>query len=494
MGLGEFFQQTATTILLFKADVSDAKRGLKELSGEEKKAAEQAIKLAEARNDSMTRLAKGITAANVAMKLGNEVIKFAGDAWKTYEKQALAAGGADAAKARSFRSALNEMGASIDHIKGAIGRLVVALEPLVRAAAFVVDKAAWVIDHVPSGSGLDRLASNPGVQRAIEAERARNSFSYSQYAYGAANADRDLQRALGIAGAGQIQAGAIYTADVANRTRPAQRRSRGGDNAITWEQYYANTGGRYDGIGGVFGDGLDYGMGAGPVTAQRGAWGSAGFEEDVQKILDNVQKLETGRKQSIIEQVFGPAQELDIYAEKMQLLGDAVGIFSGALQSGFDAWVSGSQSATEALNGVFKATITGLASTMFAHALEEGALAVGALARGFGGDVRGFAEAAAHGKAAAAYGAAGVGIGVIARQFGGGGSGGGAAGASGGGYSGPPSSYSGGDHRSGGGGVTNVIYVGEGWSLSPGQQRQQTARAFRAARRELESVDGVRDA
>ncbi len=465
MGLGEFFQQTATTILLLKADTSDAKRALKDLAGEEKKAAEAAIKMAEDRNKAMDRVAKGITATTTVMKLSKVAVDVLGDAWKTYEKQALAAGGADAAKARSFRSALNEMGGAIDHIKGAVGRLVVGLEPLIRAAAFIVEKAAWVIENVPGS--MDGFNAS-GDRLAAKYRAKYGEGVYGQYAYGAAYAQRDLLQSLGIAGSGLIQAGAIQTADVANRTRPRKPTGGGADNSISYETE-SRTGG-YGGYGGALGGaGVDFGLGAlAPVL--------------------NATDARINKQQGIITSIFGEPKEFDLYAAKFQMLADSVGVFSGALQAGFEAWKSGSMSATEALEGVFKATISGLASTMFAHALEEGALAVGALARGIGGNPQGFVEAAAHGKAAAGYAAAGIGIGAIARGLGGGGSGGGGGGSAGG-YGGPPASFASGDHRSGSG-ETRIIYVGEGWTTTPGEQRQRFARAQRKSRREIDAVEG----
>jgi hypothetical protein len=116
-------------------------------------------------------------------------------------------------------------------------------------------------------------------------------------------------------------------------------------------------------------------------------------------------------KESIVESIFGPLDEYDLYAEKMQTLGDAVGAFSGALTAGFDAWVSGSKSASEAIKGLFGDTVNALARSMFAHAIEHGAAAIGSLA------IQDYRGAALHGKAAAAYAAGAITVGAIARQL-----------------------------------------------------------------------------
>jgi hypothetical protein len=181
-------------------------------------------------------------------------------------------------------------------------------------------------------------------------------------------------------------------------------------------------------------------------------------------------ELERDRKRSILADIFGEPQEFDLYRERFEMLGGAVEVFSGALASGFDAWVSGSKSATEALKGLVGDTLKGLATTLFAKAIEHGAAAIGSLASGNP------VGAAAHGKAAAAYGAGAVVVGGFARQFGGGGVGGGAGGAKAPTVTGP--------YQGGGGQSSTTIVLGDSMAdESPMWRARKTARALSQAER-----------
>lgn len=541
-------QQVAETILKFRVDVSDAKRGLKELTGEEKKAAEAAIALDEARNKSKENLAKRITQFNVAMKLGTDAINVAASAWKAYEKAAMEAGGADAEKARSFRTAMDHWSQATDRASVAVGRLVANLGPLVDALASIVDLAGGLVDaagqvgstllgggfdpnqefvSLTAGTAEERLrrgiatlnGNSEQILKAVagdSAESARRSEQW-QKTLGWGQSIQKAQKAAGPKTYEEVLssiAAGLFTGTMPFDTgidsrfsgtsvygllkdklpdakKPKGKPKIGPDGSISWDSensllgaYWGHTNGVYEGRGGSFGDGSNLGLGAGPVGLQRGQWGSNGFDDDVNSILANVRKMEKDRKTSVLESIFGDPKEFDAYAAKFELLKSGLDVFTGALQSHFDAWVSGSETLGEAVKNIGKDVVSGLASQLQAYAISEGVQALISLAAG---DLRG---AGTHGAAAAAAEAGAVAVGAIARGFNGGGSsaGGGGSAAVGSAYGG-----GGGDHRSGGGGGQTIVYVGEGWSTTPGQQRQQTARSYRAARRELVGAEGVRD-
>lgn len=120
------------------------------------------------------------------------------------------------------------------------------------------------------------------------------------------------------------------------------------------------------------------------------------------------QKGQTSEQSGHLAGIFGPIEDFNMYSEAFTMV-------SGAAQSAFDAWVSGSATAGEAMKAFFKQSIMGLASDMAAKSLRHAAEAIGSLAYG------NFAQAAMHGKSAAMFAAGAVAIGSIARSMGGGG-------------------------------------------------------------------------
>jgi len=477
------FQQVAETILKFRVDVADAKRGLKELQGEEKRAAEASIKLSEAQNNRIESAAKAITKFNVVMKLGTEAINFAGDAWKAYEKHARAAGGADEAKARSFRSAMQTWDEGLNSLKVAIGRMVVALAPLVELAGQIIKYASDAIGFIPELLGNN--GKGPMVPGQLTFEQWTGKKLPSGFIFDNTRADQLARQVSAIAGSGLISASAITTKGYVDSVRgnveldPLQQvaldflRSQGyagglsgatGQNAFkqNWkfqkptaasgrnrgsipvEYDTESRSGGPDSFSGTLGAaGSDYGPSVGPARFGVDQLDYGAFGRDAAASLDAF------RKQTMLETIFGPPETFDLYVAKFELLGNVMTSFTGALSAGFEAWVSGSKTATEAIKGVFADTIKSIASSLFAHAIEHGVAAIGSLAFG---DLRG---AALHGKAAAGYAAGAVAVGAIARELGGGGSGGGYAGASGGGAPRLGSV----DHRGGAGSPTNIMVV-----------------------------------
>jgi hypothetical protein len=555
MGLGELFQQTATTVLLFKADVSDAKRGLKELSGEEKKAAEQAIKLAEARNKSMERLAKGITAANVVMKLGAESIKIAGDAWKSYETAALKAGGADAEKARAFRSALSSFDSSMDKVKQSIGSIVASLAPLVELAARIVGYAAdaiGVVGDIVGGIGSAGFSPVGGPQSGSWFDKGVQKSS--AYIADPARAMKLAQVVNALAASGLISASAIqtqrYAEGVAGNVKldPAQSTlldALGLASPLVGGAFRGTGQSAFKGVlGGLKAPKKRGGGGSAPevvafVTDERtGAtyplidWGAMtssqisgladvarapiGFSTDFGAAPSSLLNVGTGGLARVDSHLVGQDAARNLF-KGVDIRGAGRGLqeyaagqsksvmeqYIGPVQE-IDAYRVAFEGVAGAATAAFDAWRTGAmsagAAVKMAVASTLGALGQEMLIRALQETAMGVASLAIGGPVA------GVSAGAhfkAAALFGAGaaaagiaskalGSGGSAGG--GGGYGGPPSGFSGGgDHRSGGG-ETRIYYVGEGWERGPSEQRQHFARSFRASQREMESAEGVRDA
>jgi hypothetical protein len=91
----DFASKVITT---FKADVSDMRAGLKELTNDEKKLAQAQLDAAQQRNKGYDEWVAKLGNMNQALELGGKVVGFLGDAWKEYAEDvrlAAAAGSAD---------------------------------------------------------------------------------------------------------------------------------------------------------------------------------------------------------------------------------------------------------------------------------------------------------------------------------------------------------------------------------------------------------------
>jgi hypothetical protein len=159
-------------------------------------------------------------------------------------------------------------------------------------------------------------------------------------------------------------------------------------------------------LGAVAGGGTEIGA---PPAARLGV--SAGGLAD--QYTNLAAQLQREHRVSVLQSVFGDPKEFDLYAEKMEMISGAVGVFSSALSSSFEAWKSGQASAVEAVKALPKAILSSGATMLFGKAIEHGAMAVASWAWGD------MVDAAKHGKAAAVLGGAALTVGGLARALGG---------------------------------------------------------------------------
>lgn len=436
----------------------------------------------------------------------------------------------------AFRKAGVEYTNAMNRLKAGIGELVVSLQPLVSALGTVVGMVAKLVEMLPAevilaiagagayaygkrrGGAAGRIAQSiPFLGSAVIAgtelgnwladdtdflgqhdltgvyrTNRLNDLNAANAATGqrlAADYDAlDLRLANAQVASMLRNIGMLERVLGVERGGPKPRRGGGGSGRGRAPRYYIeaeNTGELIP----VFQDEtLNLGRTIGSSLASQAA--GAGVRLDLAGAGDALSGLQQqlaiagqfyGERKSFLQSVFGDFGEFDAYAEQIRMLGDAVGVFSGALSSSFNSWISGSASAKQALKALFADTITGIASSMFARALEHGAMAVGALAYG---DLRG---AATHGKAAALNAAGAIAVGALARQLNAGAA---APALSAGGAAGAPALTSGGAGGSTGG-HTTVILGDSMADDSPRWRQRETARAIRRARRYLDDGRGV---
>jgi hypothetical protein len=138
-----------------------------------------------------------------------------------------------------------------------------------------------------------------------------------------------------------------------------------------------------------------------------------------------------------LEQIFGPIEQFDAYATAFQML-------EGSVTSALDAWITGSQSAGEAVKSFIAESLRALALEMAVRSLREFATAAAMAASPYTAW-----EAPGHAKAGAMYGAAAAAAAIGARALGAGGGGGSA---------------------SGGGGAGGAVSAGAGAASGAGRQ------------------------
>ena len=533
MGIADTGLLGANFIMKFKVDTSEARQALKDLTGEEKKAAQAALQLQEAKNKQMDRWSKGIALVSTGMQMSTKAIQLAGDSWKAYEKAALAAGGADAEKAKSFRNALGQMDGAMERFKVSIGSMVASLAPLVTALSAVVDVAGGVVGiagkiagGLLGGGGTDffnqSMTGDAGAQYADfqEAQARRRMTEIWKNQQALKNLVNPYATGSGLDATGNADAasqarinawGKKLQADIEKKNEAARRMWEGFDTADVVAIYAASVGGvpiSPDAVeavgkrkgGGKGGGGFDI------SSSERG--GLSMFSDDDRRAfaayfdsfesrlrgpdvgtgdpdfgyasdqlkgaLAAIEQVQKDEKRDLLKSLFGDFDEYDAYAEKMTMLADTVNAVTGAAQSSFDAWVDGSSTAKEAIKDFFASALRGIASNMFAKALEHGAMAIGSLA------LQDYRGAALHGKAAALHAAGAIAVGGLARvAFGGGGSGGGNA------YGGGAPSVGGGSRPTGGGSERPVVIIlGDSMANdSPAMRAKEVGRALNRADR-----------
>lgn len=415
-------------------------------------------------------------------------------------EKAAGAGAATATSSESFKRAGVEWDNAMNKMQVAIGGLVAALAPLLSALA----KAVGLIADVVGAAGGVIGTLSDAMSLSDDARRiAQNLPNYI---------DAEIQAALDReAGRQAERTAASEEAEARFRASLAEDPNAGWTEraAKVWRKHTRNTPKRGRGGGGGEWSVLDHGgvvidelgeeiepLYRGEREVRRGAdWAGRplGFSTDVGRgVSDRVapaivdlsegvaglskmaEQFRHAGTQSLLEQVLGPIDQFDAYAE-------GFGVLSGTLQAGFDAWVSGSASAGEAMKKFFASAISGVASNMFAKSLEHGAYALGSLAFG---DMIG---AKKHGIAAAAFGAGSAVVGALARTV----NTSMAAPAASAGAGGGASTGAGGGGGGGGGTHVTVVISDSSGDDSPRARAAATARAYRRAQRELEDGNGV---
>jgi hypothetical protein len=491
-------------VVEYKADTSDIKAKLKELSGEERKLHEQRLRDAEAENKRLDRQVKnlGVLAAGIAASA--VAVAAAKRGMEAYAKTSAEA----AAEVDKLK---NNVGRAFNTIEVAIGRVVVALAPLIEGLAKVAQFSASGLGDLAMlatgdtdglyrkhGLAKDRQTGERYLSDAREmyirnagggdnpfiAARAAAEFDRQQKL----NAQRDaLEHESNARVARSVMDAAGVFRDGINTvggfihgrlndpwaSKPAKMGRRGARRDLPFistseytdplvaqleaeieadraAQSAADTSSMIRGFvptGGIpAGGGVDAAMtkfyGAGGEMSRRSAEAYGAFQGE--------------KAQSFLEKTFGPVGEFDVYANAFTAL-------SGAVGSAMTAWIDGSMSAGQAFKAFIAEAVKGIAVQMAMEALKHGAYAIGNLAIG------NVAGASMHAKSAALFAAGAAAAAGAAKGLHGSGSGGA-------GYSPGAPSYSGPNRGGAQQGSAVTIVYGDSFADDSPRQRQLKAK------------------
>jgi hypothetical protein len=451
MGLGELSQKVVT---YYRADTSDHKAKIRELSGEQKKLAQQQLADLEKQNKSVQthigsigKLAATFGAVGAAIAAVDMIAEaFSSKLVKNMnllrtEVTRLGGDGGPVSMMLNWEKAAANLNERLKETEGYMKRLGNAADVLDR------EERAGIHKRDLAGmaeSDLRRIVANDAnTIQALRGESAEN-LSLAQLKV----RNDQLTTAIERRAAAITLLGEIEEAARKKGTGGGGYNFRGTDAQDVGARQVFDPGplvGSYD-----FGPGgIDTRVANQVGALGAGVPGISGFGAIQERIA--AQDAAGGKRTSMLESIFGSPDEMDIYR-------GAFASFSSTIQDSFDAWVDKSEGAGLSFKKLFREILGSSAKLMFGQAIVHGAMALGEWA--WGRNV----EAVKHGKAAAALGAGAVTVGAIARQLGGGGS---AAAGTGGGSA----AYGGNATGGGGQGRTENNFYGDAWAhMSPRQR------------------------
>jgi hypothetical protein len=371
----------------------------------------------------------GITAkdATGVMKQFDEMLKGVGGSTELTGDSALRAG-------VKWRDA-------IDNLVGSLGRVAIALSPIVEALASIAEKISSVVSSVLSRDATNAFwdrQMTPSQQQIADAFAARgmtltagagpagapaqagrpqlpaNFFSVEHM-----QANRSIEdeiRNVWHQGTGLLQLGFQKLADNLKKKRPEEIfKGDVGDPIAAirgvGSSLEAGLRGVFEGSINVARENRTYfapssGMPSGVLEAQKVA-------AEAKKIADvNARILEQNRGRNMLEAIFGSPGDIDLTTTALGQLGKGFNVVAQAGASAMDAWITGQQSLGQAIRGAVAEGLRGVAVQSTVEALKEVAFGVANLAMfNYGG-------AALHFKAAALFGGVAVAAGFGARAMG----------------------------------------------------------------------------
>ena len=356
-------------------------------------------------------------------------------------------GGDVALAGDDFLAANTKISDSFDDIAGALGRLVIALGPVMSFAAEGISNIAIAIQRAGEGLRKYFTIDDSGSRTEQAGEQFREIDKNLRLAQAGINPDtgayyfdkeardlrikeltQDRKHFLGyLKEANKVEADAVKAAaDLKNKAIKDAEEMKNARLAL--DSFYSLTGSagenkkRTGGRGKKKGAGID-GGGDEDLWALTEGYDDSGLQDliaswgtgDVAQIQDNesvtaIMQSKSG-SQSVFESVFGTPEEMNEYSAGFSLMSVGLSTLAQATQDAFASWYDNETSITETIKNITKTMMRALAMEMWANSLKYFASGVGEL---FWNP----AKAAGSFKAAALFAAGAVAIGAVAHGTG----------------------------------------------------------------------------
>lgn len=322
----------------------------------------------------------------------------------------------------SFEAASVKWKDAIDDLIGALGQLVTALEPVIRLAADAASSAAqassssdWILKAMGRGElGSKNMQAYRDLMDRQNGGGATGAGGYPVYSpYGQSPTVNAMRRIYRSAMDGVDRALAETAEEIEkikNRKHETWYRKDVGDPL----DFISRIGGTIGAGAGALGSAI---RGVAEDPASRGMVGLDGSTtfkpymkaDEIAAWNDEISKslaiAEQTRQRNLLESIFGPVDQFNVYAA-------GFGILQSAAAAAFDAWITGSKSLGDAIKSAIAEGLRAMAIQMLMESLKHLAYAAGNAAFG------NFAGAGAHLKSAALFGAGAAAAGLAAKHMG----------------------------------------------------------------------------
>ncbi len=469
---------TVKQLILVKADTSQAKQAIKELSGEEKKAAKERLDDIERQNSklessvrSWTKVAAGVAGAVAAYKLMSKAAEAA-------IEDAKRSGTAGEGAAKAWTDATKKWDAAVNQLMVSFGNLVIKLSPLVDLMAELVNQIALAVELLnhPQKAAEDFISLGQALG-SVASQAMSGKRSYSRMALDMGSKLASKPYALGVpddfftvehmeknrgiyelynAGIFKVQDAWGALAEKLNKKRgKGIGRTTEGDIIGDFSQLFQtnmSAGGEVFGAlsrtyqdarkGTTLGTEDQTGLARLRATLEQA-------KRDVAQWNDEVAQMQAARRQSFLESIFGPIEQFNVYAAAFNLLQSSV-------SAAFDAWITGQSSVGEAVKAAVATGLKAVAIDAGIQAIKNTAYGFAALASGPIGGV----SAGGYFKAAAMFTGVAAVAGLASKQMHAAGwAGGNSSSPTGGGGGGGAGGFLGGGDRSADSGGPNQVTV-----------------------------------
>lgn len=415
-------------LIVVKADTSQAKAAIKELSAVEQKAAKDRVEAQEKQNATMERNAQKFALYVAGAAAGWSLLS---SGLKKYEERLVSMGSKGESELKRLRDMTGGLSQAQDNLQVAIGKVALAAAPAAKALgdmanelANIVGGVASLIDQIPGGGAIgtglkwSRRAANPMAMAGWALGEARDRFGGSSGGVGAWFANREVDAfELVMSEAEAANGGGLSSEEQRQvemqkwaqqaRLRAARKKKPKGGGGFTLNGTDLDQGAtvnydqdmlRRNALNDFRWEGVAVPQSA--LDNINAAYNEAGIEDSMRRALEMADAAK--QRESLLASVFGDVSEFDLYKTAWQGLEEVV-------SAGFSAWIDGSKSVGTAMKEALHGFAKNLAGEALLQALRHGAYALGSLAFG---DMKG---AAAHGISAAKWGAVAVAAGVVGK-------------------------------------------------------------------------------